>query len=201
MISLEITRSYDDNSGWDSYFAAMKKFVLTFGLLSGTVSSTLMFGTLVLLKRGILNFDNSEIFGYTTIFLSCLFIFFGIRAYREHAGGGTVTFGRAFAVGILITLVSGIVYVATWEFIYFNYIPDFADKWAAHEIEKVRASGANEAEIAAKKLEMANFKKLYDNRLINAAMTFMEPFPVGLVVTLVSAAILRRKKPMVPAMA
>jgi hypothetical protein len=150
----------------------MKRHVLIFGLISGAISSAMMFITLPLLDRGIINFDNGELIGYTAIFLSFLLVFFGIRSYRESIGG-TITFGRAFKVGILITLISCAFYVASWEIIYFKLMPDFVDKYSN---------------------EMAALRKLYENPLINAAMTFLEPLPVGLVVTLVSAGILRRRE-------
>jgi hypothetical protein len=178
----------------------MKKIVITFGLISGAISSILMFATLPLLDRGVINFKNGEIFGYTTMFLSFLLVFFGIRAYRENVGGGTITFGRALAVGALITLISCICYVVSWEIIYFKITPDFADKYAAYSIEQLRAKGATDAAIVTAQKQMADFKKMYDNPLINAAITFVEPLPIGLVVTLVSAAVLRRK-PGLPAAA
>jgi hypothetical protein len=175
----------------------MKKVVIIFGLISGVISSALMFLTLPLMKNGTINFDNGEIFGYTAIFLSFLLVFFGIRSYRENAGG-TITFGRAFSVGILITLISSMFYVASWELIYFKLMPDFArghmDKYAVHEISSMRTKGATDAAIAAKKAEMDKLKAMLDNPLLNSAMTFIEPFPVGLIVTLVSAAILRRRR-------
>jgi hypothetical protein len=174
----------------------MKKVVIVFGLISGVISSVLMFLTLPLIKNGTINFDNGEIFGYTAIFLSFLLVFFGIRSYRENSGG-TITFGRAFSVGILITLISCVFYVASWELIYFKLMPEFGrghiDKYAAHAISTMRAKGATEAAIAAKKVEMEKMKTMLDNPLMNSAMTFIEPFPVGLIVTLISAAILRRK--------
>jgi len=171
----------------------MKRTVLIFGVISGAISSAMMFLTMPLIKRGIINFDNGEVIGYTAIFLSFLLVFFGIRSYRENHGG-TITFGRAFSVGILITLISCVFYVASWEILYFgNFMPDFSDKYAAASVAKMRAKGASDAAIAAKMKEMEQFKKMYDNPLINAAMTFVEPFPVGLVVTLVSAGILRRR--------
>jgi len=174
----------------------MKKVVIIFGLISGLISSALMFLTLPLIKNGTINFDNGEIFGYTAIFLSFLLVFFGIRSYREN-NGGTITFGRAFSVGILITLISCVFYVASWELIYFKLMPDFArghmDKYAAHEIGEMREKGASDAAIAAKKAEMEKLKTMLDNPLLNAGMTFIEPFPVGLIVTLISAAILRRR--------
>ena len=172
----------------------MKRTVLVFGLISGVVSSLMMFLTMPLINRGTINFDNGEVIGYTAIFLSFLLVFFGIRTYRENAGGA-VTFGRAFSVGILITLISCMFYVASWEIIYFEFMPDFGDKYAARTIDTMRAKGATDAAIAAKKQEMEKFKTLYKNPLFNVAMTFIEPFPVGLIVTLLSAAILRKRTP------
>jgi len=170
----------------------MKRIVLIFGLISGAVSSAMMFLTLPLIDRGVLNFSNGEVIGYTSIFLSFLLVFFGIRSYREH-NGGTITFGRGVAVGILITLISCVFYVVSWQIIYFKLMPDFADKYSAAAIAALRAKGASDADIAAKAKQMEQLKALYDNPLTNAAVTMIEPFPVGLVVTLVSAAILRRR--------
>jgi parvulin-like peptidyl-prolyl isomerase len=81
----------------------------------------------------------------------------------------------------------------SWEIIFFNFMPDFAEKYAASVIQKMQASGASVAAVAAKQKEMSDFQRLYANPLINVGMTFLEIFPVGLIVTLVSAAILRRK--------
>jgi hypothetical protein len=173
----------------------MKKVVIVFGLISGAISSAMMFLTLPFLET--VNKHNGELIGYTAIFLSFLLVFFGIRSYRENAGGA-ITFGRGFSVGILITLISCVFYVASWEIIYFKVMPDFVDKYAAREMASMHEKGATEAAIAAKTKEMEKMKAMLDNPLLNAAMTFIEPFPVGLIVTLVSAAILRRRTP-VPA--
>jgi hypothetical protein len=176
----------------------MKRIVIIFGLISGVISSALMFLTLPLMHTGAVSFNNGYIVGYTAIVLSFLLVFFGIRSYRENAGG-TITFGRGFSVGILITLISCVFYVASWEVIYFKIMPDFADKYAAHAISTMREKGATDSAIAAKKVEMVKMKAMLDNPLLNAAMTFIEPFPVGLIMSLVSAAILRRRTP--PALA
>jgi hypothetical protein len=170
----------------------MKKVVLVFGLISGVISSALMFLTLPLINKGVLH--HSLVIGYTTMFLSFLLVFFGIRSYRENAGG-TISFGRATAVGLLITLISCAFYVGSWEILYFKMMPDFVDNYAAHSINAMREKGATEAAIAAKKIEMEKMKAMYNNPLINVAFTFIEPFPVGLIVTLVSAAILRKRNP------
>jgi hypothetical protein len=170
----------------------MKKIVLTFGLISGAVSTSVMFLTQPFIEK--IGFDKALIVGYTAIVLSFLLVFFGIRSYREAVGKGGISFGRAFTVGILITLVSCAVYVVAWEFIYFVFRPDFCDKYATYMIEKVRASGAGQQAIDAEIQQMKSFKEMLNNPLTNAALTFTEPFPVGLIVTLVSAGILRREK-------
>ena len=73
-------------------------------------------------------------------------------------------------------------------------MPDFAEKYTNYMVDQIRASGASQQEIDAKLLEMSSMKAC-DNPLINAAITFVEPFPIGLIVSLISAAILRRRKP------
>ena len=172
----------------------MKRIVLTFGLISGAILSGMMLATLPLLDR--IGFDRGEIIGYTSMVAAFLLIFFGIRSYRDNVGGGTVGFGRAFAVGASIAAVAGLCYVATWEFIYYKLAPDFGPKYQAHILEKARKEGQSEAAIAEKKAEMERFIELYRNPAINAAITFLEPLPVSLIVTLVSAGVLsRRKKP------
>lgn len=169
----------------------MKKTVLTFGLISGAVSALLMFSMVPFIYR--IGFDKGTIVGYTAIVVSLLLVPFGIRSYRENVGGGNITFGRAFAVGILITLISCICYVVAWEIVYYNFLPDFADKYTAYAVEKARAGGASQQTIEATVEEMKNMKAMLDNPLIFAAVGFIEPFPVGLIITLVSAAILKKK--------
>ncbi|HVT37559.1 MAG TPA: DUF4199 domain-containing protein [Gemmatimonadaceae bacterium] len=169
----------------------MKKTVWTFGLISGGIVSLLMIVATAF--QDAIGFDKGEIIGYTTMVLSFLLIFFGVRSYRDNAVGGRLSFGRAFVVGSLIALISSVCYVATWEVIYFKMSPDFSAKYAAHMVEKARASGASQAAIDTKIAEMQKFQAMYSNPLMNAAITFMEPLPVGLVIALVSAGILRRK--------
>lgn len=169
----------------------MKKIVLTFGLISGAVMMAMMFANMYFIDQ--IGFDKGVIVGYTAIILGFMLVFFGIRSYRENVGQGHITFGRAFAVGILITLVACLVYIVTWQIIYFNFMPDFLDKYASYAIEKSRAAGATQQALDAQLQEMKGFKEMYNNPFFNAAVTFTEPFPVGLLVTLISSAILRKK--------
>jgi len=170
----------------------MKKTVLVFGLISGALMSAMMLATVPLADR--IGFDKGVVVGYTTMVLSFLLVFFGVKSYRENVGGGAITFGRALAVGLLIALVSCVCYVVTWEIVYFKLMPDFVNKYAAYVVEKARASGASEQAIQAQIKQMRQFKAMYDNPLINAAFTFLEPLPIALIFALLSAAILRRKR-------
>jgi hypothetical protein len=142
-----------------------------------------------------IGFDTSGlVVGYTTMVLAFLLIYFGVRSYRDTVGGGTVRFGRALAVGVLIAAVSSVCYVATWEVMYFKFMPDFMDKYAAHELDKARATGASDTQIASRKAEMQKMAVMYKNPLYNAALTFTEPLPVGLIIALISAGVVSRRR-------
>jgi hypothetical protein len=167
----------------------MKKTVLTFGLLSGLVLSGMMVALLPLQNR-----IHSVTLGYASMLAGFLLIWFGIRSYRDDVGGGSVRFGRAFAVGALIALISSLCYTATWEVYYFGVGTDFVAKYQAHQMAEAREKGATQAELDAKAAELEKFADMYENPVINSAMTLMEPLPLGLLVALVSAAILSRRR-------
>jgi Protein of unknown function (DUF4199) len=167
----------------------MKRIVWTFGLISGGIMAAMMAITIPFSDH----LDKGLIVGYTTMVVAFLMVYFGIRSYRDNVGAGAIGFGRAFAVGILITLIASACYVASWEIINHTMLPDFAEKYAAAVVQKARASGASEAQIAAQQQQMAQFVEAYKNPIYNVGMTFIEVFPVGLVVVLVSAGILRKR--------
>jgi uncharacterized protein DUF4199 len=169
----------------------MKKTVIIFGLISGAISSLMFVVTIPFQDK--IGFDKGEIIGYTSIVLSFLLVFFGIRSYRDNVNGGQITFAKAFGVGISITVISCICYVVTWEIIYFNFMHDFIDKYGAYMVQKLQASGASAAAIQNQMEQIKKYKEWYENPFINAAMTFVEPFPIGLAMTLISAGVLRKK--------
>ena len=171
----------------------MKKIVLTFGLISGAIAALMMFVTIPLIGR--VPFEYLTVLGYTTFVACFLMVFFGIRSYRDNVANGAITFGRAFKVGILITLVSCGIYVMTWEFIYHRFLPDFLDQYSNYMVEKMRAQGATLEDLNRTIQENEQFKEWYKNPFLRYAMTMMEAFPVGLLITLISALILRRKQP------
>jgi hypothetical protein len=130
----------------------MKKTVLTFGLIAGAIVS--LFMVLALAFKDAIGFDRGEIVGYTSMVVAFLFIYFGVRAYRDNVGGGTVSFGRGVAVGSLIAVLASVCYVATWEVIYYNFTPDYIEKYREHAISKARADGESAAAIAEKTAKM-----------------------------------------------
>ena len=133
----------------------MKKAVLTFGLISGAILSAMMLATLPFLDR--IGFDRGEIIGYTSMVVAFLLIFFGVRSYRDNVAGGTVGFGRALAVAVLISVVASLCYVATWQVVYYKLAPDFGTKYQNHILDKARRNGESEEAIARKKAELDGF--------------------------------------------
>ena len=172
----------------------MKKTVLTFGLIAGAILSAMMLLTLPFADA--IGFDRLEIIGYTTMVVAFLLIFFGVRSYRDNVAGGRVRFGRAFGVGMLIALVASACYVATWQVVYYNVAPDFVEKMQANMLEEARRDGDSEAEIARRRADLEKYSRLYENPAINVAITFLEPLPVALIIALVSAGVLSRRKTM-----
>src|ERR1700741_4480544 len=169
----------------------MKKAVLTFGLIAGLIISVLMGGSLLLADK--IGSGHSMALGYTIMVASFLLIYFGIRSYRDNTLAGQISFGRAFACGILITLITTVCYVAMWEVLYFNFMPHYLDSYFAAQIHKVQSAGLDPAATAAKVAAVERSQQLYQNPFVNMPYTFMQPLPVGGIMPLVSAAILRRK--------
>ena len=170
----------------------MKKIVLTFGLIGGAILTGTLLATMPF--HDAIGNEGGMIVGYTSMVLAFLLIFFGVRAYRDNVAGGQIGFMKALGVGLLIGLVASACYVATWEVMYFAGKSDYIEKYMARELESARAKGETEAQVAAKKAEMEKFADMYHNPLFNIAITFCEPLPVAIVISLVSAGILSRKR-------
>ena len=174
----------------------MAPIVLIFGLISGLIMAVMMLLTMPFMDR--IGFEWGEVIGYTTIVMSSLLIYFGVRSYRDKAAGGTLTFGRAFKVGILIAVVSGLCYVAAWEVVSRTVMTDFPEKYLAHQVDKARADGKSEHEIEATRQEVGKLMEMLKNPVFRLPMVFLEPFMVGFVFALISAFVLRGKPGLSP---
>ena len=171
----------------------MKRIVLTFGLISGGILGAMMLATMPFMDT--IGFEHGMVVGYTTMVLAFLLVFFGIRSYRETIGNGQISFLRATGVGLLIMIIATSCYVFTWEIMYHTFLPDFADKCVAYETQKIRASGKSPQEIETEIASMKSMMALYtSNIFFNIAFTFLEPLPIGVPMTLLSALILRKRR-------
>lgn len=173
----------------------MKKNILIYGLIAGAIVSTLMLYMVNYYSHceGDVDYNTSMLLGYASMLIAFSLVFVGIRNYRNKYNGGVISFGKAFKIGGLIVLIASTVYVVAWLIDYFYFIPDFLEKYSAHMLEELKASGASQAEIDSQTKEMAVMATKYKNPFFNAMVTYMEILPVGLVVTLISSLILKRK--------
>ncbi|VXC18173.1 conserved membrane hypothetical protein [Flavobacterium sp. 9AF] len=168
----------------------MKKNSIIFGLIAGIVVSIPM---LIITSNCTFDFEKGMLIGYSSMLIAFSLVFVGIKNYRDKFNQGTINFGKAFKIGSIIVLIASTIYVVSWLINYFYFIPDFAEKYSEHMINNLKQEGASAIEIEAKTKEMIEFSKMYKNPLINALITYTEILPVGLLVTLVSAIILKRK--------
>lgn len=170
----------------------MKKVVLTFGGIAGIIVVGLMYLSMPFHKQ-LQDMGLGEVVGYTTMLLAFSSIFLGIKSLRDNYDGGTISFKRAFLAGLYITLIASAIYAIGWE-IYFQATGgNFLEEYGAAQIEKMRTGGATEAKIQAFQAEMQMWTGYYKNPIFRFGLTIMEILPVGLLVSLISAAILRRK--------
>ena len=170
----------------------MKNLILRYGLYSGALSALFMsVMAWQFHKSG--NMSGGEVYGYGGMILSMLFVYLGVRLYRDRERSGVISFGEAFKVGGLIALISCVCYVVAWMLLYEFVMPDFMEKYASFMIENMKAKGADEIKIQETAAQMEQYKEMYKNPLIRAGMTFVEPLPVALFMSLVSAGILRKK--------
>jgi len=170
----------------------MKKLVLTFGLISAVIIGVLMALNLSYAKSN--GFDGGEVFGYLSMIIAFSTIFVAVKSYRDNHLNGSITFGQGFLIGLYITLITSALYVAWWM-VYSNTVyTTFTEDYTNYSIQKLQESGASQDEIDAMKEEMAGFAELYANPLFKIVMTFLEIFPVGLLISLISAAILRKRE-------
>jgi len=170
----------------------MKKNILTYGLISGLVIVALMAINLSMVNKSG-DFDNSVIIGYASMIIAFSLIFVGIKNYRDKYNGGLISFGKAFKLGFLITLIASTIYVIVWFIEERLFFPDFIDKYTTYEMNKLQASGISEAELANETKKLEQGKEMYKNPFFKILFTYLEILPVGLVVTLISSLILKRK--------
>src|SRR5258708_7227663 len=173
----------------------MRKIVITYGLISGAIITFLLLLSMYLWGKGIITFDNGEYFGYGSMLVALSMVFFGIKSFRNNENSRSIGFWKGAQVGILISLLASFVYAAGWE-VYMQTNPKntFMDEYTEHYIGKLKEKGTPQEQIDKTVTEMASLKEMYKNPIIRFGMTLMEILPVGIIVALLSAAILRKKE-------
>ncbi|QOI98720.1 MAG: DUF4199 domain-containing protein [Flammeovirgaceae bacterium] len=171
----------------------MKKVIITYGLISGAIVSVMLFVSMPLFQRGLLHHDNGMYVGFASMIIAFSLIFFAIKSYRDKYLNGSISFGMGFTVGILITLIGSVVYAVSWDIIVRTMWPNFAEWYNQLQLEQLSNKGVSDQEIAEAKLEMEKFASMYANPFIRFGFTVMEIFPVGLIITIISAGVLRKK--------
>lgn len=165
----------------------MKKIVLIFGIIAGLITGGMYF--LNIPEPGEpMTFEGGEVTGYIVMIIALSSIFFAIKQYKDKYLDGSIKFGKAFLVGLYITLIASVIYVLSWEIYYNNYASDFGDQYVEYVKKQMIESGKSEAEISAEitplKENMVSYK---NNRGVRFAFTFIEIFPVGLIISLICA--------------
>lgn len=161
----------------------MKKHVLTFGTIPGLVWIGLQLFTVHQLYTNP-DLKTNDILGYVIMILIFSLIFFGVRDYRNKKLGGTISFGKALKAGVLMSLVSSVVYVAIWLICYYLFVPDFIEVYSQYVLDNNLASAEY----------VESTKNWYKNTWGIIFITALEVLPMGLAAALISALILKKKQ-------
>jgi hypothetical protein len=181
----------------------MTRIVLIFGLISGAIAAALMWIMLAAMKSGAIDLEHGSmayVTGYASMIISLSLVFFGVKSYRDN-NGGHITFLKGLQVGILIGLISAVCYAASWEVYFRTGGSKFMQEYSQKYVEHMKENGATDDQIANAQVEMAHMTELYQNFFFRFGLTLMEILPVAVIVTFISAALLRKREilPAVPA--
>ena len=171
----------------------MLRTILKYGVIAGLVvggfelATFLAFSGMPPLKYGM-------VLGYTTMLIALSAVFVGIKQHRDADRGGVIGFWPALAVGVGISFIAGLFYVAAWEAVQAMTHMDFASSYAQAIIANEKAKGASAEALAKLTADMDAFKVQYADPMFRLPMTFVEIFPVGVLVSLVSAGLLRNSR-------
>jgi hypothetical protein len=173
----------------------MKKIIIICGLIAGLIVTSMMLASISGCIAGS-DFEGgigSMLLGYSSMVVAFSLIFVGVKNYRDKHNSGIITFGKSLKIGLLITLVASTIYVIVWQIDYYFFIPDFYEKYSAHIIRDMKAHGATQIQIQQQMAANKNNGEMYRNPLFNAMYTYLEILPVGIIMSLLAALILKRK--------
>jgi len=171
----------------------MLNLILRYGIVAGLIVATPMVVRMLTATKTEAHLGGLLV-GYLTMLVALTAVFLGVKQYRDKVKGGVIRFLPAFGVGLGISVVASLIYVLGWELsIAFSQF-DFVAWWQHQMIDGAKARGASAEELAHVTAEAKAFAVMYANPLARMSMTFLEMFPVGLLVSLITAAILRNPR-------
>jgi len=170
----------------------MLRTILKYGVIAGLIVGGFELVTFVAFS-GMPPLKYGMVIGYTTMLIALSAVFVGIKRHRDVDRGGVIGFWAAFGVGLGISFIAGIFYVAAWEAVQAMTHMDFASGYAQAIIASEKAKGASAEALAKLTADMEAFKVQYADPMFRLPMTFVEIFPVGVLVSLISAALLRNR--------
>jgi hypothetical protein len=169
----------------------MKSIILKYGGLSGAMMALLMFCTVLVTKNG--DFDKAEYIGFVGMVIAFSPIFFAILKFRKTIGVNSISFGNGLIIGLLMVVIAAVIYSLSWLVIYYYITPDFADKYSAYTVAKMKAAGESPAKISESIARMNDYKEKCKNPFYAFAITFCEPLLPGIILSLIASLILKRK--------
>ena len=169
----------------------MQKTIIKYGLISGIIAAILLSASTYLIEK--YGFEHSMYVGYATMMVSMSVIYFGIKAYRDEHNNGQITFGKGILIGLAIVLISCVIYSLAWLVIYYNFLPNFMNDYAANYLKKAQETGISAEELKKTMTSMDEMKEWYKNPILVFLITLLEPTPVGIPFAFLFAWILKRK--------
>ncbi len=171
----------------------MKRNILVFGSISGIIVGTLMALSLFWANQGH-DINEGMLLGYASMVIALSLIYVGVRNFRDKYNDGVISFAKALKLALGITLIASTIYVAVWLVEFYVFIPDFMDKYTAAHLQQVKSSGLNPAVLQKQVADMERMRDVYDhNPLVVVLYTYIEILPVGLIISLLTALLLKRK--------
>ena len=172
----------------------MRKIVIIYGLISGGILGALLLTTMSMYLTTPVIMDNGMLIGYSTMVISLSLIFFGIKSLRDNHYSGSITFGKAAKVGLLITLIASVMYAGAWEISYSKIGENFMKNMQEQYYKRLEAKGLSADELKMEKEKIDTSMEYYKNPVIRFGITITEVLPVGIILTLISAGLLRKKE-------
>lgn len=173
-----------------------RKTAITYGIGASLImiSGWIISNSLFIDESGNWDFGKSEIAGYIAMILSLSTIIIGVKRYRDNVKNGFISFKEAFLTGLYIVIIASVIYVIGWMIYYPFIATEFCEQYLDHSINEWHESGLSQSEISENKSAMIAQFEAYENPIIRIGMTFLEIFPIGLVIALISALILKKKE-------